>query len=248
MDDRRERLQRLLEERKRIDREIERLERELSAEGCATTLPRRPVREVLLDALSELGFPAFSRQLRLYVKARYGREIPQTRFGTLASDEVKAFHRGTSRAVWLCFALLADRFERIGSLWARSDWPLEWRVVCPTTARVQHLRMTIRLSELALRAEEIAADPTMLRILAADHARDLPQVRVIRGRFDLERWIEVARRELDRIEPEDEERRRAAAARLQRMPLHVQLFGIPPVIEGGRADAHPHPMRRLART
>src|SRR5262249_19674785 len=72
----------------------------------------RPVRSLLLDALEDLDWPAYTRELGLYCQARYGREIAPTRFGTLATDETKSYQRARQpRMVWLCFALTSGRAE-----------------------------------------------------------------------------------------------------------------------------------------
>ena len=200
-----------------------------------------------LDALDDLGWPAYSRELMLYLRARYGRMVNSTRFGTLGSDEITAFgkrdlgnearalndgvRRPGPRAVWLCFSLTFDRGEAIKRLWARSDWSLERRIVAPTSGRIQHLKLTKRLAELALEAGETAADPLSMKIIAADHARDLPGVTFRRGDFPLELWRDTAARMLEELEPRDHEARQKAARKLSQLPDRFQLFGIPDVVE-----------------
>src|SRR5262249_19789948 len=81
----------------------------------------RPVRALVLDALDDLGWPAYTREIALYCQARYGRVLSPTRFGTLASDEVKSYLKGKRpQTVWLCFGLTSTRGEAIRRLWARS--------------------------------------------------------------------------------------------------------------------------------
>jgi len=191
----------------------------------------RPLRAVVLDLLDDIQWPTYTRELASYCKARYGREIPPTRFGTLASDEMKSYLAGKRpRMVWLSFALTHDRAEPIKRLWTRSDWPLEWRIVAPTSGRVQFLKLTARLCELA--ARESATDSEMLRIIAADHARDLPGVQFKRGTFDLEGWKDLALQHLSEVELRDEEIRREAAARWQsKLSGANLLFGMPEMIE-----------------
>jgi hypothetical protein len=189
----------------------------------------RPIREVVLDALEDLDWLTYSRELAQFCAAWGGRTIQPERFGSLANDEVKSFTRsldgGSPRPMWLCFGLTHDRHQPIKRLWGRSDWPLERRIVAPSSGRVQHLKLTAKLCEMAQRTG--AADAEMLRIIAADHARDLPGVRVLRGKFDLEAWHNSARALLDELEPRDAEARKVSAKRLRdRGPL-VQLFGVP---------------------
>ena len=193
-------------------------------------------REMVLDALGDLEWSAYTRECATLIEARLGRKIPPTRFGTLAADEVKAFlNKGSdSRTVWICFGLTADRYEPIKRLLARSDWPLERRIYAMTTGRLQYLWMTKRFCELAMKGDEIAVDPDMLRILAADHARDLPGVAVRKGVFDLELWRDVAAEQIAELEPRDEALRKESADRLARRPELFQLFGLPELIDGDR--------------
>lgn len=211
----------------------------------AATRPR-PLRLMVLDALEDLGWPTYSRELILYLKARYGRSVSPTRFGTLGSDEITAFakresgngiatdapvRRAGPRAVWLCFGLTHDRGEAIKRLWTRSDWPLERRIVASTSGRIQHLKLAKRLAELALQTGDTAADPQAMKIIAADHARDLPGVTFRRGDFQLEAWRDTAARLLEDLEPRDEEARIVAARDIAHRSDHHQLFGIPDLVE-----------------
>jgi hypothetical protein len=187
----------------------------------------RPVREAVLDALHDLGWMAYSRELALYIKATTDREILPTRFGSLGKDEQRAFESRRPAPVFLCYGLTSLRFEPIKRLLARSDWPLSRRIVAPTTGRVQHLRMTARLCELAVERAGAVANPEMLKIIAADHARDLPGIKFRRGVFELELWKMVAEQQLDSLAMIDEANRAEAAARLAQLDERDQLFGPP---------------------
>ena len=152
-------------------------------------------------------------------------------------DEVQAFRPGTNRRpVWLCFVLTSDRHRPIKRLLCRSDWPLDRRILAPSSGLVQYLKLTARLCEMALKLESSAADPQMLRIIAADHARDLPGVRLIRGRFDLEGWRSIALHQLRETADRDEEARVASAKRLEGRSELYQLFGMPDVHEASAAE------------
>jgi hypothetical protein len=196
----------------------------------------RPVRLQVLDCLEDLKWMAYAREIAQYSAARYGREITPTRFGPLVKDEVSSYLKRSNRPVWLCFALTHDRFEPIKRLLGRSDWPLECRIVVPTSGRIQYLKLTSRLCELAMEAEKVAVDPMMLKIIAADHARDLPGVKVKRGEFDLERWRDTATELLIHLEKRDAELRQDAAIQLKKKREFQQLFGVPDLVnlEPGR--------------
>lgn len=194
----------------------------------------RPLRAVILDALDDIGWVTYSRELSQFCAAWSGRSIPPERFGSLANDEVKSFQRALAgsrvRPVWLCFALTHDRHQPIKRLWGRSDWPLEMRIIAPTSGRIQHLRLTARLCELAER-DEAAINRDMMCIIAADHARDLPGVRVQRGSFELDVWRRIALELVGELEPKDAEARAESAARLRERGPFMQLFGVPDVEE-----------------
>jgi hypothetical protein len=189
---------------------------------------RQPLRQALLDALDDLRYPTTSRTLAAFLAARVGRETPSNQFGRIAAQERAAFRRGGegARPVWLGSGVAADDFRAIKNVWGRSDWALDWRVVAPTSSRVQHLRATEALCRLAERAEEEAQDPDALRALALAHAKDLPDVRVNRAAPDFGRYAVVARELVHQYEPEDRRRRLEAAQALAAMPAGVRLFGI----------------------
>jgi hypothetical protein len=65
----------------------------------------------------------------------------------------------------------------------------------------------------------------MMRILAADHARDLPGIKFRRGTFELEVWRDVAIRLLEDLAPRDQELRSEGAERLAALTQREQLFG-----------------------
>src|SRR5436190_1995555 len=84
---RREELQTTLFE---LDQRIEELADEDAPTELQSTSVRvaqsrrgKPLRAALLDALEDLDLMAYSRELVLYLKARYGRNVPSTRFGSL---------------------------------------------------------------------------------------------------------------------------------------------------------------------
>lgn len=222
-------LEELDRRRKQLLADLGRTEEESEEAARAPRGRSVPVRDVVLNALEDLGCIAFSRELMLYLQARYGREVPAARFGSLAKDEQAAFESRRPRPVYLAHGLTSERFEAIKRLWGRSDWPLWMRIVAPTTGRVQHLQMTAALCNVALTAEGIA-DEAMLKILAADHARDLPtNNKFKRGEFPLERWRDEATELLQRHAAVDRELRQEAAARLERAGFEerAHLFGAP---------------------
>jgi hypothetical protein len=222
----------LQDELRSLDQAIRHRRKEHRQSSAPGTSRGRPVREAVLDVLDEFDCLAHSREITLYAQARYGRAISPTRFGTLSSDEQAAVRTGNPREVHLCHGLTSERFEAIKRLWGRSDWPPWKRIVAPTTGRVQHLAVTAKLCELALTNESAADDAEMMKYIAADHARDLPGVKVTRGGFDLSTWRDIATTELAKWAARDQELREAAAERLldSKYDELVRLFGVPETV------------------
>jgi hypothetical protein len=198
---------------------------------------RRPVRAMVLDVLEDTGMATYSREISQLLTALYGRSISPSRFGALSADEANIHISDRPRSVYLGHVLTAERFEPIKRLWIRSDWPLTERVMASTTSRIRHLRMTVKLCDLAEQYADHAADPTMLKILAADHAADLPGIKIRRGEFPLKQWRAIAIDLLAELEPRDAEARVEAADRLADLAEHYQLFGPPQVVSV--TDAEP---------
>ena len=187
----------------------------------------QPLRQTLLDALADLGYPTDSRTLRAFASARYGVAIPTRQFGTLAVQERAIFSRGgvAARPVWLGSGLTLKGFHPVKRIWGRSDWPPDWRIITPSSNRLQHLRITEALCRLALQADMEAQDPAALRALALAHAQDLPGVVVERQHPDFARYAEIAHTVFEQLEPEDLRERLEAAEGLKKLPMQAQLFG-----------------------
>lgn len=208
---------------------------------------RRPVRAMVLDVLEDTGMATYSREISQLLNALYGRSVPSSRFGALSADEANIHVSDRPRSVYLGHVLTAERFEPIKRLWIRSDWPLAERIMASGTSRTRHLRMTMKLCDLAEKYAEHAADPGMLKILAADHAADLPGIKVRRGEFPLRQWHATAADLLAELEPRDTEARAEAADRLADLAEHHQLFGIPQIVSVTDAEptAPAHGQRRV---
>lgn len=202
---------------------------------------RRPLRVMVLDALEDLAWPATSRDLVGYLEARVGRRVSSTRFGTLGSDEAAAFERtGGGRPVWLCFGIDIASGKPIKHLWGRSDWPLKHRLVAASTGRVQHLKMTARLCDLAQRPTAGMTHPERLLQLAAAYALDLPNTEPPAGGVNsahLGEWRKIAQDLLLELEPRDDEVRTQAAWQLRTQGDIQLLFGpVDPVLRSAERD------------
>lgn len=188
----------------------------------------RPLRDMVLDLLQDAGNPLNSLLLASVLRPLHGREIPATRFGTLSNDEAKSFDSSRARPVYLCHCLTHDQGQPVKRFWARSDWPLEERVMGPMSGRILFLQgaaWTINLARLVAAGELAAENHEVLRYVAADQARDAG-LSVKRGDFPYEAWLEAIAGAIDRHLPEDLTFRRAAAVELSgRLSERELLFG-----------------------
>jgi len=228
---------RLEQERKALLEHLSKIDQELASIGDLAREPiihravvplrrrARPARETVLDQLHATACMMYSQTLAQVFRAQFDRDLPSTRFGTLSSDEQKAFDAGRAKAVSLCHGLTYDRGEAIKRLWARSDWPLEKRVVAPTTGRVLFLRIAVWLNALAEAPPAAWARRDLLEYLAADCARDLG-FNVRKGDRHFADWRAAAEDELTKVEPEDlQQRQEAAATLLARLKPRELYFG-----------------------
>jgi hypothetical protein len=246
-----EKRQRLERERKDLQERLSKIERELAGIPAEKNRRRidvapspalrhsRSLREVVLDQLHAIGSMVYSQTISQVFRAQFDRDLPSTRFGTLSSDEQKAFDAGRAKAVSLCHGVTYDRGEAIKRLWARSDWPLEKRIVAPTTGRVLFLKIAAWLNTLAETPPAAWARRDLLEYLAADCARDLG-FNVRKGDRHFADWRAAAEDELTKAEPEDFQRRQEAAARLlARLRPRELHFGASEglvVLPGSRGD------------
>jgi hypothetical protein len=209
-----------------------------SPKGNRAVEQRRPFRQQVLDAIETLGVAALSREVQAFLGALYGDDIDPTRFGSLRREEMRLYdNKSRPRSVHIAYGLTA-RGEAIKRLLCRSDWPLEERVVAPTTGRVQHLRMTLRLCEFALEKRDTVSRPEALDIMVADHARDLPGGKFTRGNFPFETWRERASALLAETLDRDRANREVIAKRLRLYDdERLMLFGT----EKAAPDTRIHP-------
>ena len=191
---------------------------------------RRPVREDVLDLLSDAEVPLNSLSIAKVLDVVKGRKVPSTRFGTLSSDEFRSWNSSRRRTLYLCHLLNVEDGAPLKRYWARSDWPLARRVFGPRTGSVSFLDTALWIIDLARRADE-AHDPDRLRYLAADQARDAG-LKVRRGEFDLDAWHDALSTERERLAEADEAARVEGAERLaDRLDGTELLYGARPTLE-----------------
>lgn len=203
-------LERLLAEEAELERRLFEL-RQQRARLERNDRPRRsgrgvPLREVMLDLLADAQIPLNSLLIASILRPLQGLGIPSTRFGTLSNDEAKSFDSSRARPVYLCHCLTYDDGQAVKRFWARSDWPLSRRILGPMSGRVLFLEgaaWTIRLARDVAKTEVPAANSETLNFVAADQARDAG-LKVQRGKFPYDEWLETIAEQLGRHRDEDE--------------------------------------------
>ena len=189
---------------------------------------QRPMREIILDVVDELGVPASPRLISDYALATLGLSIPPTRFGSLRRDEERAYQRDAhARPAWLTPAINAAGLAAIPRLIASSAWEPERRLIAARTLRVNHLKALLALLKKSSTADERVRSALVTPI--GRFATWLP----VGAKLNLDEVVEKANAELASIEQEDREQRIAAARELMKLTPAFQLWGRPGLIEGG---------------
>lgn len=193
---------------------------------------QRPIREVVLDILDELGVPSSPGTLSECGAVWSGMSIPAGRFASIRRDEHNAYRRDQlARPVWLVPALNAYGFRAIPRLIASSIWEPERRLIGPRTLRVNHLKTVLALlRRLAALSQTGASD--RLSELVQRYARSVPGAVSNGGEINPEQIRKAANAELAAIESLDFADRKGAAVELLKLPAYTQLWGLPVVMEG----------------
>jgi hypothetical protein len=128
----------------RLDQRREELIGELrrtASAGLRATKPGPPIREVVLAALDELGWPQNARFLEEYLWAKRQLQVDSRAFASLRRDELRAWRRAPgSRAAYIVPALNPD--GSANPRWLTSSaWDLPRRVIAsPATERLFDLQ------------------------------------------------------------------------------------------------------------
>src|SRR6201994_3112331 len=133
----------------RLDQRREELIGQLRRTASArlrATRPGPPIREVVLAALDELGWPQNARFLEEYLWARHQLQLDSRAFASLRRDELRAWRRSPgARPAYIVPALNPD--ESANPRWLTSSaWELPRRVIAsPDTERLFDLQKVIAL-------------------------------------------------------------------------------------------------------
>lgn len=195
--------------------------------------PGKPLRELALDALEDLGVPSAPALIADLTDAITGNRPSPSRFASLKRDEENAARRNlAARPAWIVPAISAEQLTAIPRLLTSSAWSLERRIIGSRSMRTDHLRITISLAQrLAHLRESGAAEARNVERLLFPLARSVPNATDTGKSLVPSRVREAAEAELSVLEAADLEERRAAAARLSASNAHIRLWGRPILIE-----------------
>jgi hypothetical protein len=199
---------------------------------------QRPMREVVLDILDEIGVPCSPGTLSECSAVWAGIWLPAGRFASVRRDEQTAFARDAhSRPAWLVPALNAVGFRAIPRSVASSVWEPERRLIGPRTLRVNHLKTVLALLRRLSALRQSGSSPSEERLaeLLQRYARSVPGAVASGEEMNPDRIQQAAEAELAAIEPLDADDRKAAALELLKVPPYNQLWGLPGLIEGQSA-------------
>lgn len=189
----------------------------------------RSVRQFVLRALDEIGSPLNAAFLQEYIWARERVDLNTRGFGALRRDERRAWDRHPRRRLAYIVSALEPDGRPLSRWMARSDWPLEKRVVLPGDERLLDLAKLRAL--LAARRERDPGDPSdpyepLIKKYAVPLFEQDPKS--VDDVDDRDGWLEEVRRLVDAALEQPAAtvaRRRVAAKRLAELPEERQLWG-----------------------
>ncbi len=195
--------------------------------------PGKPLRELALDALDDLGVPAPPALIADLTAALTGVRPSPSRFASLRRDEENSARRNMAgRPAWVVPAISAQQLTAIPRLLTSSSWALERRIVGARSIRTDNLRIAISLAgRLSHLREAGAAEAKMVERLLFPFARSVPGAIEYGQPIDTARIIDASQGELILIEEPDLDERRAAAAKLSASSQQVRLWGRPVLID-----------------
>jgi hypothetical protein len=199
--------------------------RRRAARRLRTGGERTSTRAQALAALDDMGVPSPPREIAAFHLVRFGSDLDVRGLASVRRDERKAFERyGPTRpAPYLVPALDARYLQPVRGPLTLSSWPLERRLLAATSPRVDHLRLTRRLAELAGRLDGETGEGVLG--LAVRYAQTVPDA-LGGGVADPARIQAATDAELREIAgPDEEERAQAAARARQQLPESELLWG-----------------------
>jgi hypothetical protein len=212
----------------RLDQRREELIGELrrtASAGLRATTPGPPIREVVLTALDELGWPQNARFLEEYLWARRQLQLDSRAFASLRRDELRAWRRSPgSRRAYIVPALNPD--GSANPRWLTSSaWDLPRRVIAsPDTERLFDLQ---KISALRVRGSRGPLGTLLERYVARILAIEPPPVSA--SLAATKAWRDRVRAHtaalIEAIRARDDGERDRLAARLAELPERDRVWG-----------------------
>lgn len=216
----------------RRDELLEELRREASKD-LRDARPGRPIREAVLQALTELRWPQNAGFLEEYLWAAHQLLVDSRAFAPLRRDERRAWERASSgRHGYVAPALRAD--GTANPRWLTSSvWPLERRIV--TSERTEELLDLQKILALAGRPEagdDVARPRRATDALLERYADQILKIEPPPGSASAEQALEwrlrvkaVARKRASQLRAEDDPARAQVAVALEDLPDLERVWG-----------------------
>jgi hypothetical protein len=203
---------------------IEQLRRTASA-GLRATTPGPPIREVVLAALDELGWPQNARFLEEYLWAKHQLQLDSRAFSSLRRDELRAWRRSPgARSAYIVPALNPD--GSANPRWLTSSaWDLSRRMIA--SAETERLFDLQKIHALHVRGSRGPLGTLLERYVKEILAIEPPPVSAstaaTRGWRGQVRSLTATL--IEAIRSVDDEDRDRLATLLSPLPDHERLWG-----------------------
>ncbi len=202
---------------------ISQLRRTASA-GMRATTPSPPIREVVLQALDELGWPQNAGFLEEYLWAKRQLQLDSRAFAPLRRDEQRAWRRAPGARAYVVPALNPD--GSANPRWLTSSaWELQRRVIAsPETERLLDLQ---KIAALRVRGSRGPVGTLLERYATRILAIEPPPVSATAAQTSA--WRARVRTHttalIEQIRRHDDSHRRRIARQLAGLPEHDRIWG-----------------------
>lgn len=217
-------LNRLDERRETLISEL----RRTASAGLRAATASPPIREVVLDALDQLGWPQNARFLEEYLWARRQLQLESRAFASLRRDERRAWRRSPgAREAYIVPTLNLDGSPNPRWL-ASSAWELERRVIA--SEQTERLFDLQKINALRVRGSRGPLGTLLERYANQILGIDPPPVSASAAQTTAWRLHvrEHARTLISEIRRGDDVRRQRVAANLSRLSDHDRIWGRDP--------------------
>jgi hypothetical protein len=208
--------------------------RRTASAGIRATRPGQPIREVVLDSLTDLRWPQNAKFLEEYLWARHQIQLDSRAFAPLRRDERRAWQRSPgAREAYIVPAINPDGTANPRWL-TSSGWDLERRIVAsPQTERLFDLQKVSSLVGRPGSADAYGRRPrgpvdTLLE-RSAEQVLHIDPPAVSASADEISSWRSKVRTSVSalvgEIRRDDEPRRKQIADQLASLPEQDRLWG-----------------------